>query len=332
MTFGQHLEELRVCLFRAVLGLVIGTLIGLSVGKYVVGFITAPLEKALKTYYEGRAVVYAKASVDELMKRGYDFVKNPDELEAFITNTGMILEEVYINPRELAQVAGGNTDGVITLPTAEHAATGLQPIFLWRKTVDDPRTRIKTLNAQEAFMVWMKASLVVGVIISSPWIFYQLWLFVAAGLYRHERRYVHIFLPFSIGLFLSGVVLAYFVFKPVLNFLFGINAWVGIDPDPRINEWLGFVLFMPLGFGISFQLPLVMLFLERIGVVTIGNYLSYWRVAILAVFVAAMLLTPSGDPYSMMLMAGPLTLLYFFGVVLCRIMPRLQPEVADYAR
>ena len=99
---------------------------------------------------------------------------------------------------------------------------------------------------------------------------------------------------------------------------------MGIDPDLRISEWLGFVLMLPLGFGISFQLPLVMLFLERVGVFTIGGYLSSWRIAILSIFILAMILTPSGDPYSMCLMAGPLVLLYFGGVLLCRFMPRHQ--------
>ena len=174
-------------------------------------------------------------------------------------------------------------------------------------------------------MIYIKASLVVGVLLASPWIFYHIWSFVAAGLYPRERRYVHIFLPASLGLFLSGAVLAFvFVFPPVLKFLLGFNSWQGIDPFLRIDEWVGFLLMLPLGFGIAFQLPLVMLFLERIGVFTVKAYLSSWRVAILSIFIVAMILTPSGDPYSMCLMALPLTVLYFGGVLLCRFMPRRE--------
>ena len=77
---------------------------------------------------------------------------------------------------------------------------------------------MQSLNSQEPFMIYMKASMVVGVILASPWIFYQIWSFVAAGLYPHERRYVHLFLPFSLGLFLAGAALAFFVvFEPVLR-------------------------------------------------------------------------------------------------------------------
>ena len=157
---------------------------------------------------------------------------------------------------------------------------------------------------------------------ASPWIFYQIWNFVAAGLYPHERRYIHLYLPFSIGLFLLGAALAFFVvFEPVLKFLLSFNRHLGIDPEPRINEWLGFVLLLPVGFGIGFQLPLVMLFLERIGMFTMRAYAAQWRIAVLVIFVVAAILTPP-DPTSMLLLAGSLTLLYFGGILLCRLMPR----------
>lgn len=191
--------------------------------------------------------------------------------------------------------------------------------------------KITSLSAQEVFMIWVKASLIAGLVITSPWIFYQIWNFVAAGLYPHEKNYVYLYLPFSLGLFLAGAALAFFfVFDPVLKFLFDFNKSMGIDPDPRINEWLSFVLYMPLGFGVSFQLPLVMLFLNRIGIFTIDAYLSKWRIAILTIFVISMVLTPA-DPISMLLMAFPLTFLYFFGVGLCRWMPRgRNPFAAAY--
>jgi sec-independent protein translocase protein TatC len=148
---------------------------------------------------------------------------------------------------------------------------------------------------------------------------------VAVGLYPHEKKYVHVFLPISLGLFLAGVFLAFFVvFRFVLAFLFTFYQWMGIDPDPRITDWLTFVLILPLGFGISFQLPLVMLFLERIGIFTVASYTSHWRISVLVIFVLAMILTPS-DPYSMLLMAVPLTALYFGGIAMCQLMPR-RPE------
>jgi sec-independent protein translocase protein TatC len=114
----------------------------------------------------------------------------------------------------------------------------------------------------------------------------------------------------------------FLVFPPVLNFFLGIGKALGTDMRPRLSEWLGFVLLLPLGFGISFQLPLVMLFLERIGVFTVSVYLSKWRLAVLVIAIVAMVLSPGGDPYSMMFMLAPLVALYFSGVALCKWMPR----------
>lgn len=194
----------------------------------------------------------------------------------------------------------------------------LDEIQVWESTEINPQA----LNAHEVFMIYIKAALIIGLLISSPWIFYQVWTFVAAGLYPHERNYVYIYVPFSIALFFGGAALAFFfVFKPVLAFLFSFNASMGIDPIPRIGEWLSFVMFLPVGFGVAFQLPLVMLFINRLGLVSIQLYLDKWRIAVLVIFFLAMLLTPA-DPISMILLAFPLTILYFLGIGLCKWMPR----------
>jgi sec-independent protein translocase protein TatC len=194
-------------------------------------------------------------------------------------------------------------------------------VLLWQPMVKDPRVSITTLSAQEAFGLYVKAALLVGVVLAAPWIFYQLWTFVAAGLYPHEKRYVHFFLPVSTGLFLAGVFLAFFfVFDFVLDYLLQFNDWLGLDPDPRITDWMGFVLILPIAFGIGFQLPLVMLFLERIGVVDVATYVSQWRLAVVIIFVASAILTPA-DPYSMLFLAVPLCLLYLGGMAICRWLP-----------
>ena len=115
----------------------------------------------------------------------------------------------------------------------------------------------------------------------------------------------------------------------MLAFLLSFNRMMGIDPELRINEWMSFVLLLPLGFGISFQLPLVMLFLERIGLITVKTYLASWRMAVLVIFVLAMILTPTGDPYTMLLMACPLTVLYFGGVLLCKVLPKAKSRFTE---
>lgn len=343
MTFGEHLEELRVALFKAVLGLAIGVAIGFSVGKWMVALIEKPLSQALGTFYEAKSVEDFKRFQAEREAAGEETFYTLDEVRNLVENEHLVLEIRYVHPRQiwnelaaakkfpdgfgLPIVSGKETidvtiDGKTKQVRVEATKASLLPIFNWHPVVDDPRTNPTTLSAQEAFSIWMKASFVVGVILSSPWVFWQIWSFVAAGLYPHEKKYVYRFLPMSLGLFLAGAALAYlFVFQPVLDFLFGFNQWLGFDPEPRISEWLSFVLFLPLGFGISFQLPLVMLFLERIGVFSLKAYLEKWRIAVLVIFILSAILTPA-DPYSIFLMAIPLTILYFGGMLLCMWMPR----------
>ena len=368
MTFGEHLEELRTCLFKAVVGLAVGFLFGLLVGGWVVDFIQRPLSKALTKHYRGQLLKRAEAEAKGLrggqesteagaahtMCWAASIAAGPaygvsanvllissqslrddhealpwteEQIEKIVYR--LLPEEVYLDPaemlRQLREVYPNELADVRPPsrgPDEKLRESDLIRVFIWHRVEDDPRIRTKSLNAHEAFMIYIKASFIMGLLAASPWIFYQIWSFVAAGLYPHEKRYVHVFLPFSLGLFLAGAALAFFfVFEPVLNFLFYFNDALGIDPDPRISEWLGFVLILPLGFGISFQLPLVMLFLERIGIFDVQAYLAKWRIAVLIVFIMGMMLTPA-DPYSMLLMAIPLTVLYFCGILLCKYMPR----------
>jgi sec-independent protein translocase protein TatC len=117
----------------------------------------------------------------------------------------------------------------------------------------------------------------------------------------------------------------------VINFLLEFNASMGIGASPRLTDYMSFALLLPLGFGISFQLPLVMLVLERLGITTIGLYVSQWRMAILIISFVSMILTPA-DIASMLGMAIPLVGLYFIGIAMCAYLPRsamLRGEARD---
>lgn len=335
MTFGDHLEELRSCLFKSLIALAVGSIVGLIpfVGGNVVALIQTPLERALSEYYETQTTQQAQQAVAADQPDGELPEDEATRIAKFVADNHLLMEQILVNPDwVIHELRRHDLERFGSLPAADEQSGGaaavpqskddLVPLIIFRPTKDDSRVRAKSLGAHEAFIIYVKASLLVGVLLASPYIFYQIWSFVASGLYPHEQRYVRVFLPFSLGLFFAGAATAFFfVFEPVLNFLFSFNRTLGIDIEPRITEWLSFVLILPLGFGISFQLPLVMLFLERIGVFDVKAYLTKWRVAILVILILSMFLTP-GDPYSMLLMAVPLIVLYFGGVLLCKFMPR----------
>lgn len=355
MSFGDHLEELRGALFRSVIGLMVGFGLGLLIANYVVEWIKAPLVQSLETFFIDKSVEQIKTEnpggLTEPMEKFIRshrlvFEKHYVELDE-IERMNRIRQEFENAAKEkptvpAKQVSKDNAAPPANAMAADSAeqesgktAAVVEPSILGGDTLPPPgnvlmvtriwkpiQSVVKALNAQEVFMIWMKAGLVVGAVISSPYVFLQIWNFVAAGLYPHEKRYVHLYLPFSLGLFLAGAALCfYFVIPQVLDWLFSFNRTLNIDPDPRINEWLGFALFLPLGFGISFQLPLVMLLLNRIGIFSIEVYLSHWRISVLVIFIISMVLTPA-DPVSMLFMAIPLTFLYFGGIAMCQWMPR----------
>ena len=342
MTFGEHLEELRTCLWRALVGIALGFIIGIFAAEYVVDWIQTPLRNAMLQYYVRQSEKRVADEIDHLAGLGY-----PQDIASVVREEQLLPERFLINPKEIARQLGvqsqpqsaGPPDqasngappaGAVAAEAASgEESKGLKEVILWRRLEEDDRITPKSFNVQEPFSVYIKAALLVGLVLSSPWVFYQVWSFVAAGLYPHEKKYVHIFLQMSLGLFLLGAATVFFfVFQPVLNFLFMFNSMLNIDPDPRITYWLGFVLVLPLGFGIGFQLPLVMLFLERIGIFTLEAYLTHIRIAILVIFVISMFLTPA-DPWSMLLMAVPLTILYYGGILLCKYMPKRSSPFDD---
>ncbi len=347
MTFGEHLEELRKALGMACIWLGVGTCIGLFFAENIVRFIEGPLKAAIYEFYVDRAKAQFKDANGE----------DPSpELADWMTSNGMMPERVFVDPAAIKSmpempsaapqaqppaqpaVAADVPQTVTTEdvpPPAKRASTRaidfnpwtnvdiaklqrLKPFLLWRPIPN----KLVTLTATEPFMIWMKAGLVAGVIIGSPGIFWHIWQFFAAGLYPHERRYVYWYLPLSLLLFFAGVSLAFFVvFKLVLGFLMTYNTGLDVEFTPRLNDYMSFALFLPLGFGIAFQLPIVMLGLHRFGLVSVGTFIAQWRIAVLAIAFVSMILTPA-DVYSMLGLFLPLTGLYFFGILLCKYMPK----------
>ena len=338
MTFGEHLEELRQCLVKAFMWLAVGLLGGLYFADSVVLYIQRPLESAIRDYQSQR----------DLTRLGLDVEADKNlPLLDLLRDNSLVVELVYDLPGVDADdltIGPPPTDVDVTAATTENgtvepgqrvavAGSAVQVRDLLRVTPDiaslQPRLQLRqneiglsSLKMEEPFMVWFKAGLIVGAVFASPMIFYHLWSFVAAGLHAHERRYVYVYLPFSVLLFVSGVVLAFFlVLHYVLTFLLQFNGQLDVAIDPRLTYYVNFVLMLPLGFGIAFQMPLVMLFMQRIGLFETEMYVQSWKVAVLAIFFVSMVVTPA-DVTSMVALAIPLLFLYVLGILLCKFMPR----------
>lgn len=345
MTFGEHLEVLRFHLIRALIGLAICVMLSLIFGEELVRMIRSPVDAALR-----RANIIAGVQDSVKNFNFWDTVWNGirNQFMPPATPTTEQVEKVSVqsdDARKTITIELSAHDLASQLheaaPTSYPAPSedlkgkslklsAMSEAFLqFRKGIEKIDMPV-TLNVQEAFVTYMKVSFIAGLIVSSPWVFYQLWLFVAAGLYPHERKYVYTYLPMSLGLFLGGVAFCFYKVLPVvLDFLLGFNTRIGLTAQIRISEWISFAVMLPLMFGLSFQLPLIMLFLTKINVFKVDHYLKQWRLAVLAIAIISMVLTPTPDPMTMLMMMMPLLLLYGLGILLCKwTQPKVSVEAA----
>ena len=358
MTFGEHLEALRRHLARCVVYLLIACVPATFASEWVLDIITAPIRKALDDFDPDAAEVDPEGPVETAITEGgfWDDVKawlpGYEDAERFAERDRRARE------RLAAQKLGDNEIRVTLDRDAVRAALGLPPLMPappppsaaadGGDPADAPPVRVAiTLrgeelrqikkagrvgrglvsgNLLEAFSIYLKTILVTAGLMASPLILTELWLFVGAGLYPHERKYVYYFLPVSIGLFAAGALFCFaVVFQFVVPFLLSFNVLTETTPLIQADSWLSFVLLLPGVFGLSFQLPLVMLFFNRIGVVSVQTYWERMNLAILIIAGVSMLLTPT-DPGSMIAMMIPLTALYFVGMGMCKYFPTPSSE------
>ncbi|MHC4499134.1 MAG: twin-arginine translocase subunit TatC [Planctomycetota bacterium] len=177
--------------------------------------------------------------------------------------------------------------------------------------------RLITLAPADGFISYVKISFISGLIFSSPWVFYHLWMFVAAGLYPHEKRYVYLAAPFSAALFVTGALFFLVVVAPLtLGFLVKFNEkMLGVNSSFTFQRYISFVTHLMLVFGLAFQTPTAIFFLNRTGLVSLEALNRSRKYILLIIFVVAAMATPP-DVISQVTLAVPLYLLFELGILL----------------
>jgi sec-independent protein translocase protein TatC len=179
-------------------------------------------------------------------------------------------------------------------------------------------------SVAEAFFTYMKVAFIAGLILASPFVLYQVWAFVAPGLYRHEKKYVIPFVLAGSFFFAIGILFAYYVALPVgFKFLLGF-ATDFIKPMPSMKEYLSFSIKFLLAFGLIFEFPVVLVLLARVGVVDAKTLARQRKYAILLIFIFAAILTPP-DIISQVILALPMIGLYELSILLSRIFGKKSP-------
>jgi sec-independent protein translocase protein TatC len=176
-------------------------------------------------------------------------------------------------------------------------------------------------SAIEPMMVYIKVAIYGGVFVAAPWILYQLWQFIAPGLYKKEKRVVIPFLFWGTVLFYGG---AWFCFRLVMPAAFPAMLAIASDatltPMLSISEQLGLVMAMLLGFGVVFEVPVIIAFLSMVGLVSVEFLTRHRRHAIVVNTLVAAVITPTGDPLNLAMMAVPMCLFYEVGIILARVL------------
>ncbi len=178
-----------------------------------------------------------------------------------------------------------------------------------------------TMGPVDPVMVKLKVVAVLGLFIALPIVLYQLWAFIVPGLTRRERRMAIPFVASSLLLFALGAVVAYATLPKALGFLLGF-AGPNVTTFLTANSFLSFVLLVALAFGATFEFPIVLIFLTIVGVLSTAKLREWRRTAILVIAVAAAVITPSADPYSMLAMMLPMLLFYEVAIIVGRLMGR----------
>ena len=196
-----------------------------------------------------------------------------------------------------------------------------------RRPLDRANVQLVALTPTEGFWTSMKISMVMGVILAMPVILWQVWAFIAPGLHKHERRFAGPFVIVGSVLFLLGAAFALLVVMPFgVEFLLNFTKDQGIQPMISVSSHVDLVIKFTLGFGLVFELPLVLTMLSRMGIVTPQFLSKNRKYAILVNFVIAAILTPTPDILNQSLMAGPLIVLYEVGILAARVFGKRSPK------
>jgi sec-independent protein translocase protein TatC len=187
--------------------------------------------------------------------------------------------------------------------------------------------QLQFIEPFELFVTYFRVALLGGIVIAMPVIVFEALGFVTPGLKPGERKWLYGTAIGATGLFLGGVAFAYYVaLPPALGFLLNFGNGDLAQPNIRIGSYIDFVTRLLFWTGVSFETPVVVMFLARFGIVRAGQLVRWWRLAVVAAFVVAAVVTPTIDPVTQSLVAGPIIVLYFVGIVLALFVQPRRPE------
>ena len=329
MSFLEHLDELRRRLIRAVIFVFLATVVSWFFSGQIYSFLAIPVERALAEA-QRRQVPIAGLTGSETIA-GLSSLKENDVLRYVFPEETKLGTSVVPSGATVTSRVAKDSQGQLGLFTDEPLLAGDTVIpkgvrlpvnfASMPQAFSGVNDKLIVTTALEPFSLYVKVSLYAAICLSVPFLLYQIWAFVAPGLYPHERGYVTPFIALSSVSFVLGAMFAYYViFPPAARYLLGLGQ------DFRLllkaADYFDFIILVMLGMGVVFQMPAVSYVLSRIGLVTAGFLVRAWRTAGIVILIAAALLSPTGDVPNMLLFAAPMIVLYFVSIFVAWIFGR----------
>jgi len=295
MSFGDHLDELRRRLIRALLVVFVAIVAVMPFKTEVQAIVTEPYRVQWRIGFENwMAELERQEQAGEL--------EGDEEGKGFLAYCREHREKILSGEKKYKNILPTKTGYAVPYTLA--ALGGLDDIFNY-----------------------MFASILFAIVLASPFVVWQAWAFIAAGLYKRERQLFYRYFPFMVGLCALGVFFGYRLVLPFsLGFLISMMNPDQVGANLSVGQYFTLLFALTCAMGLVFQLPLVMVALQRVGLVTHRAFVKHWRITILSIFIAAAVFTPP-EPVSMLLMSAPMIVLYGLGLVLTRFGRRHEAKL-----
>ena len=334
MSFLEHLDELRRRVIRSVAFVFVALVACWFVSEYIYNFLSAPVNHALAE--AAQRPVPLQGLTDGVQVLPLASLKEGDAGRfVFAETTKLGLSIIPPGTSVAARVARG-ADGRLGVYTDEPVFAG--PSVIPRgvrlpadfaglgRRLPNEEDKLVVRTAVEPFSLYLQVSLYAAVCLSVPFLLWQVWGFIAPGLYPHERGWALPFVAMSSLSFVAGAAFAYYVlFPPAVSYLLGLGENFRLFLNA--SDYFDFIIIVMLAMGVVFQMPAVTYVLARIGLVDARFLVSHWRVSSVVILVAAAVLSPTNDIPNMLLFAAPMVVLYLISILVAWLFSR--PRTAE---
>jgi sec-independent protein translocase protein TatC len=329
MSFLEHLDELRSRLIRSIVFVLLAAIFAWIVSDHIYNFLARPVQRALSEAQQQRRVPIEGLN-GQLSTVSLSSLKPGDKLRfTFPEATELGPASIPAGTSVIARV-DKDAQGNLGLFTDEQLIAGNEVVPKDVRLLDltkgyvkgtDPNDKLIVTTVAESFALFVRVSLYTAIAISVPFLLWQIWAFVAPGLFPHERKYVTPFVTLSSVFFVLGAATAYYlIFPPAAKYLLGLGQ------DFRLllkaDDYFDFIILLMLGMGLVAQMPAITYVLARIGVVTARWMVKVWRFAVIGILIIAAVLSPTGDILNMLLFAMPMVVLYLISILVAWISGR----------